>query len=93
MTGLVLVSVSEKHEEHMHINLNVETVQACSFRHTRHVPIFLRMRKACFSATFLIKKRLIGLTVQRVCKATTAPVKLNGRKRLLTTEKDTRYHI
>ncbi len=72
MTGLVLVSVSEKHEEHMHINLNVETVQAFSFRHTSHVSIFLRMRKACFSATFLIKKRPDRSYRPEGCKATTA---------------------
>lgn len=34
------------------------------------------------------EKQQIVVTVQRVCKATAAPVKLNGRKRLLMGKKD-----
>lgn len=55
MTGLVLVSVSEKHEEYMSIQHKrgdgyCTTVnQVFSFHDTRHVSIYLRMRKAFFS--------------------------------------------
>lgn len=54
MTGLVLVSVSEKHEEYMSIQHKrgdgyCTVNQAFSFHDTRHVYIFLRMKKAFFS--------------------------------------------